>query len=78
MTKVIGLKELRTNLNTYLIELAKGKSFLVVKKSKPIFKISPPDEDERFIELTEAIKSEIKKQYKNSKISSLKSQLSGL
>ena len=78
MTKVIGLKELRTNLDIYLNELSKGRSFLVVRRSKPIFKISPPDEDERFTELVEEIKSEIKAKYKNKKIPSLSAQLADL
>ncbi|MEX1061868.1 MAG: type II toxin-antitoxin system prevent-host-death family antitoxin [Patescibacteria group bacterium] len=43
---VIGLKELRENADTYISEVKKGKTFLVVKRSKPIFKITPPDEEE--------------------------------
>ena len=42
---IVGLKELRENIETYISKVKKGDSFLVVKKSKPVFKISPPDDD---------------------------------
>ena len=45
-TKLIGLKELRENTEKYISEISKGKSFIVLRKSKPLFTISPPDEDE--------------------------------
>ncbi|MFH0859077.1 MAG: type II toxin-antitoxin system prevent-host-death family antitoxin [Patescibacteria group bacterium] len=37
---IIGLKELRENINIYINAVKKGRSFIVVKKSKPVFKIS--------------------------------------
>lgn len=43
---IIGLKELRENVDTYIGEVRKGRSFTVVRRSKPVFKISPPEEDE--------------------------------
>ena len=43
---IVGLKNLRENIDDYISEINKGKSFIVVKKSKPVFKISPPDEDD--------------------------------
>jgi antitoxin (DNA-binding transcriptional repressor) of toxin-antitoxin stability system len=46
MTNIIGLRELRENVAAYAAQVAKGKSFVVVKQSKPLFKISPVDEDE--------------------------------
>ena len=45
MEKIIGLKELRENLPYYSEEIKRGQSFLVVKKSTPVFRICPPDED---------------------------------
>ena len=45
MEKIIGLKELRKNLPYYAEKIEQGQSFLVVKKSKPIFRISSPDEN---------------------------------
>lgn len=46
MENIIGLKELRENINTYISQVEKGKSFVVVKKSKPVFRLSPLDNEE--------------------------------
>ncbi len=43
--QIVGLKELRENMQTYAARVKKGESFTVVKKSKPLFKISSLDED---------------------------------
>lgn len=43
---IIGLKELRENMQKYASRVKRGESFTVVKKSKPLFKISSVDEDE--------------------------------
>lgn len=42
---IVGLKELRENLESYISKVKEGSSFIVVKKSKPVFRISPPEED---------------------------------
>jgi len=44
MNKIIGLKELRENTENYISQVQKGKSFTVVRKSRPVFTISPVDE----------------------------------
>ncbi|MBI2465903.1 MAG: type II toxin-antitoxin system Phd/YefM family antitoxin [Candidatus Sungbacteria bacterium] len=41
---IVGLKDLRSNIDAYITQVDKGRSFIVVRKSKPVFKISPPDE----------------------------------
>ena len=41
--KIIGLKELRENMSTYIRHTEQGKSFTVVRRSRPIFKIMPID-----------------------------------
>ncbi|MBI2175191.1 MAG: type II toxin-antitoxin system prevent-host-death family antitoxin [Parcubacteria group bacterium] len=41
---IIGLKDLRENTEGYINKIKKGRSFVVVKKSKPVFKITPVDE----------------------------------
>lgn len=46
MDKLIGLKEFRENVESYTKKINQGQSFVVLKKSKPIFKISPIDEEE--------------------------------
>ena len=43
---IIGLKELRDNTATYISQVQKGKSFVVFRKSKPLFRISPIEDDE--------------------------------
>jgi antitoxin (DNA-binding transcriptional repressor) of toxin-antitoxin stability system len=43
---IVGLKELRKNIDTYINAVAKGRSFIVVRKSRPVFKISAADEDD--------------------------------
>lgn len=42
MQQIIGLKELKANINTYAKKAQAGHSFIVVKQSKPLFKISSP------------------------------------
>ncbi len=42
---IVGLKELRENIETYLSEVKKGKSFIVVRRSKPVLKISSPEDE---------------------------------
>lgn len=45
--QIVGLKELRENMGKYITQVGKGKSFIVVRRSKPLFKISTPlDEDD--------------------------------
>ena len=41
---IVGLKELRENINSYINAVKKGRSFIVLKKSKPVFKISSLNE----------------------------------
>lgn len=41
---IIGLKNLRENMEEYISQVKKGKSFVVVRKSKPVFKLAPLDE----------------------------------
>ena len=56
MNNLIGLKELRENTDSYIAQVKKGKSFIVIRRSKPVFKLSPPDEDtelwERVVDFT--------------------------
>ena len=43
--KIVGVKELRENLEKYINRVDKGESFTVVRRSKPVFKISPAEEE---------------------------------
>ena len=47
MKRIIGLKELREHMETYVDKVKSGSTFIVVRRSSPIFKISPAiDESE--------------------------------
>ena len=43
-TNIIGLKELRENMETYIAQVKAGKSFTVVRRSSPVFRVTPVDE----------------------------------
>ena len=43
-SNIIGLKDLRLNLEKYIRLIQKGHSFTVVRKSSPVFKLEPTDE----------------------------------
>jgi antitoxin (DNA-binding transcriptional repressor) of toxin-antitoxin stability system len=51
MATIIGLKELRENAEAVAERVGQGESFVVVKRSKPIFRLEPmtgqtaPDEE---------------------------------
>ena len=40
---IVGLKELRENIENYIAQVKKGKSFTVVRRSKPVFTIAPTE-----------------------------------
>lgn len=41
MNTIIGLKELREDTERYIGAVKRGRSFTVVRRSRPVFKISP-------------------------------------
>lgn len=45
MEKLVALKELRLNMDKYAKEVQSGKFFIVLKQSKPLFKISPVENE---------------------------------
>jgi len=61
MENIINLKSLRENMQEYAQKVKKGHSFMVFKKSKPLFKISPIDEEywEEVIDFTKIKKGGI-------------------
>ncbi len=48
LNDVIGVKELRLNLNQFIDAVEKGRSFTVVRRSKPVFKITPLNKEEEW------------------------------
>jgi len=61
--KIVGVKELRENLQKYITRVDKGESFTVVRRSKAVFTISPPGDGgvwEPVIDFTKLKKGGIK------------------
>ena len=46
MDNIIGLKALRENVGAYINQIQKGKTFVVLRRSKPVFKISPLEDED--------------------------------
>jgi len=44
--QIIGLKDLRENMEDYISRVKKGASFTIARRSQPIFEISPVGEME--------------------------------
>ena len=42
--EIIALKDFRLNAQSYIDKVAKGESFVVVKRSRPAFRIDPIEE----------------------------------
>jgi len=61
MENIINLKSLRENMQKYAQKIEKGRSFIVFKRSKPLFRISPVDESlwEEIIDFTRIKKEEL-------------------
>lgn len=53
---IVGVKELRQNLDNYISQVQKGKIFTVIKRSKPVFKIAPVDDEEMWEEVVDFTK----------------------
>ncbi len=43
---IIGLKELRENTETYIKRVNRGESITVVRRSTPLFRLTPVDAEE--------------------------------
>ena len=59
MENMIALKEFRLNVSKYAQEVAAGKSFIILKQSKPIFRLTPikdENHDERWEEVIDFTK----------------------
>jgi len=51
MENLIALKDLRLNMDKYANKVKAGESFVVLKQSKPLFKITPINEDNNWEEV---------------------------
>lgn len=61
MENIITLKNLRENMQDYAEKVKQGYSFIVFKKSQPLFKVSPIEEGqwEEVIDFTKITKGGI-------------------
>ena len=48
MVKIVGLKELRENMDKYVRDVGIGNDYVVVRRSKPLFRITPVDYEEEW------------------------------
>lgn len=48
MTKIVGLKELRENIDKYVRDVEKGNEYVVVRRSKPLFRMMAPLQDDNW------------------------------
>jgi len=46
MNKIVGLKEFRENLEGYAQKVKSGDTFIVLRRSKPLFKLTPIEKEE--------------------------------
>lgn len=46
MRNIVGLKELRQNTAKYIRAVEAGESFVVVKQTRPLFRIAPLEDDQ--------------------------------
>lgn len=56
MENIVGLKELRQNINKYIAEVKKGKNFIVLRRSKPLFRLVPHEKEEDWEEVVDFTK----------------------
>lgn len=48
MAKIVGLKDLRENMDKYVRDVGMGTEYVVVRRSKPLFRMVAPLEDENW------------------------------
>ena len=47
-SNIVGLKELRQNMGHYITRVQRGDSYTIIRRAEPVFRISPPDEDDNW------------------------------
>ena len=48
MAKIVGLKDLRENIDKYVRDVGKGTDYIVVRRSKPLFRMVAPLQEENW------------------------------
>ncbi len=76
-TNLVSLKELREQFPRYIDAVSKGRSFIVVKRSRPIFQITPINDDEAWetvVDFTQIKKGGVNIQELLSRVQAVKQQ----
>lgn len=61
MEDIVGLKELRENFDKYATLVKRGKTLIIVKRSKPVFRLAPLEEEwEEAIDFTKIRKGGVR------------------
>ncbi|MFH1191920.1 MAG: hypothetical protein V1655_00415 [bacterium] len=62
MKNIVGLKELRYNMDKYAEKVKQGESFVIFKRSHPIFKICSANDElwEEIVDFTKIKKGGVK------------------
>jgi antitoxin (DNA-binding transcriptional repressor) of toxin-antitoxin stability system len=55
----VSLKELREQFPRYIAAIKSGKSFTVIKRSQPIFKITPVTDDGEWVTIADFTKANL-------------------
>ena len=53
MNTTITLKQFRTDMPAEIDAVSRGKTFTVIKRSRPVFEITPPEDEEWSIDFTQ-------------------------
>jgi len=56
MENLVALKDLRLNTEKYVAKVRIGRSFIVLRKNKPLFKITPVEENSSWEEVVDFTK----------------------
>ena len=48
MENIIGLKDLRQNMPSYINKVKKGNEYIIIRKTRPVFKIVPLTEEDKW------------------------------
>lgn len=48
MVKIVGLKDLRENMDKYVRDVGRGTDYVVVRRSKPLFRMVSPMQEEHW------------------------------
>lgn len=48
MVKIVGLKDLRENIDKYVRDVGRGTDYVVVRRSKPLFRMVAPLQEENW------------------------------